>query len=411
MMYLRSLTLLVAIATTAAAQTYPATTVPVEMTRPVAGVDEQVTLFANGDGYTNFRIPAVVVTKAGTVLAFCEARANPRGPTNDSGDIDLVLRRSTDHGRTFGPRQIVWDDAGNTCGNPCPVIDQRTGRIVLAMTHNLGLDRESMIVAGTSKGTRTVWVCHSDDDGVTWSRPRDVTTTTKKPEWAWYATGPGVGIQLARGPHAGRLIIPCDYVVKGGKGDDAGNSHVIYSDDGGETWVIGGEPPNKKFNESQIVERADGSVLLNMRNRGRGATGGFDGRGVAVSTDGGVTFAAATEDTTLVEPRCQASVIRYSWPDGGKSRLLFSNPARRDERKEMTVRVSYDEGATWPESKLIYPGWTGYSCLAPLADGTVGLFYEAGNSERYQRIEFARLKLEWLTDGRAPTVKPRIQTD
>src|SRR5207248_859826 len=158
------------------------------------------------------------------------------GP-KDSGEINLVLKRSTDGGATFAPQQVVWADGQNTCGNPCPVLDESTRRLWLLCTHNLGEDVEKQIIDGTSKGTRTVWVLFSDDNAKTWSTPREITADVKKPQWTWYATGPGIGVQLKHGPHAGRLVIPCDY-TNGGALRDTGGSHIIYSDDHGQTWKL-----------------------------------------------------------------------------------------------------------------------------------------------------------------------------
>src|SRR5438045_828556 len=153
----------------------------------------ETVLFQAGEGgYANYRIPAIVATPKGTVLAFCEGRQTPAGPGNDSGEINILLRRSVDGGKTFGAVQVVWADGKNTCGNPCAVADRETGMVWLLMTHNLGEDHERDIIAGTSVGTRTVWVTSSEDDGMTWKAPREITDDVKKPEWAWYATGPGV---------------------------------------------------------------------------------------------------------------------------------------------------------------------------------------------------------------------------
>jgi sialidase-1 len=312
------------------------------------------------------------------------------------------MRRSTDGGKTFDEQKIVWADGKNTCGNPCAVVDERTGTVVLLITHNLGEDAEGQINRGTSVGTRTVWVTTSDDDGVTWSTPREITKDVKRPDWTWYATGPGVGIQLQRGPHKGRLVIPCNHVIKDG-GDTAGNSHVILSDDGGKTWELGGSPLPRQFNESQVVELSDGRVMLNMRTAApKGRKEAPKRRGVAISSDGGATFDEAYRDPTLIEPICQGSIRRYSWPteEGGKGRILFANPASESERVAMTVRVSYDDGKTWPAENLIFKGWSAYSCLVPLPDGTVGLLYEAGGRARYERLEFARLSLDWITSGK-----------
>ena len=218
---------------------------------------EKKDIYTSGmDGYHTFRIPAVVVSTKGTVLAFCEGR---KKGTSDAGDIDLVLKRSFDNGEIWQPMQIIWDDGTNTCGNPCPVVDSETGTIWLLSTHNLGVDHEGKIWDGTSKGTRTVWIMKSDDDGLSWSEPQDITASTKQPDWTWYATGPGVGIQLENG----RLVIPCDHGVAVSRDY---HSHVIYSDDHGKTWKTGGSVPDKTTSECQVVERNDGSLLINIRN-------------------------------------------------------------------------------------------------------------------------------------------------
>ena len=170
---------------------------------------EQFDVFTSGqDGYHTYRIPAVIRARNGTLLAFCEGRKSGGG---DSGDIDLLLKRSTDGGRTWSGAQVVWDDETNTCGNPCPVLDESTGTLWLLLTHNIGTDRERDIAARTAKGTRTVWVANSKDHGASWTKPVEITSATKDPSWTWYATGPGVGIQIKNGPHAGRLVIPCDH--------------------------------------------------------------------------------------------------------------------------------------------------------------------------------------------------------
>jgi sialidase-1 len=359
---------------------------------------QRTVLFTAGDGiYNNYRIPSVIRTKKNTLLAFCEGRQ----AAGDAGEINLLVRRSTDGGETFSPQQVVWKDAKNTCGNPCPVLDESTGTIWLLMTHNLGDDLEKQITLGTSKESRTVWISHSEDDGLTWAKPRDITSDVKKPQWAWYATGPGIGIQIKHGSHAGRLVIPCDYVATGGGGDNS-NSFVIYSDDHGAHWKIGGEPPVHGFNESQVVELADGALMLNMRNIADPATGKPRTiRGVTISHDGGETFEPAHRDPVLVEPRCQASILRLTWPDEGKSRILFTNPASTTrQRKLLTTRMSYDEGKTWPVEKLIFAEFSGYSCMVALPDGSVGLLYEAGDKKGYERIEFVKFTTGWLTDGR-----------
>ncbi|MGH9309527.1 MAG: sialidase family protein, partial [Vicinamibacterales bacterium] len=151
-------------------------------------------VYVAGEGeYHTYRIPSVIATPGGTLLAFAEARREGAG---DAGNIDLVVKRSQDGGRTWSAMQVIGDNGPNTFGNPCPVIDRRTGAVLLLTTQNRGTDREADIIAGTSAEGRTVWIMRSADDGRTWSAPSEITSSVKLPDWTWYATGPGVGIQL-----------------------------------------------------------------------------------------------------------------------------------------------------------------------------------------------------------------------
>lgn len=343
--------------------------------------------FAGGiDGYNTCRIPSLIVTTKGSILAFCEGRKNDG---DDAGDIDMVMKRSVDGGKTWSKTQVIWNDGGNTCGNPCPVVDKENGRISLFMTHNLGFDNENLICDGKSKGTRTVWVTNSVDDGVTWTHPAEITKTVKKEDWTWYATGPGAGIQLKNG----RLVIPCDHIESGSKGF---YSHIIYSDNHGKTWQLGGSTSSNKVNECEVVALEDDKLLLNMRNHD--VT--HKTRAISISNDGGLTWSPITHDQTLIEPRCQASIRRFtSRNNGNRSRILFSNPANTDERENMTVRLTYDECKTWPIAKQLYNGPSAYSCLAVLADMSIACLYECGVKNAYEKIVFANFSLKWLTDG------------
>ncbi len=182
-------------------------------------------IFKNGDdGYACYRIPAIVRTRQGTLLAFAEGR---KGGCSDTGDIDLLLKRSFDGGKTWGKLQVLWDDADNTCGNPAPVVDGETGEIILLATWNLGEDHEKEIIRGEGKDTRRVFVSSSVDDGTTWKPMKDITKKVKRKNWTWYATGPVSGIQLKNSKYAGRLVIPCDHIVAD---SIKGYAHVIYSE-------------------------------------------------------------------------------------------------------------------------------------------------------------------------------------
>ena len=345
----------------------------------------QVDVFTSGEeGYDTCRIPSIIRTPGGALIAFCEGRLNS---SSDAGDIDLLLRRSEDDGLTWGEMQVLRDDGKNTCGNPCVVADEQTGDLVVLMTHNLGHDTEPEIIRGDSEGSRTVWISRSTDDGRTWSEPENITSDVKQENWTWYATGPGAGIQLTRGPHAGRLVIPCDHIESK---TDHYYSHVIYSDDHGATWHLGGSAPQHQVNECEVVELDDGRLLLNMRNYDRTRKT----RQVATSTDGGMTWTDQRHDETLIEPICQASIRRMSWPDGDTPGLIaFSNPASRDQRVNMTIRGSRDDGASWPLVYTLHEGGSAYSCLVALPGDELGCLYEA---DGYRRIVFARMPREDL---------------
>jgi sialidase-1 len=320
------------------------------------------------------------------VLAFAEGRKLGGG---DTGDIDLLVKRSGDLGRTWSAAQTVWDHEANTCGNPCPVLDRDTGTIWLLMTWNRGDDHEPKIISQQSKDTRRVFVARSTDDGVTWSQPREITAEVKASNWTWYATGPGAGIQMEHGPHRGRLVIPCDHIEAGSK---RYFSHVIYSDDHGQTWKLGGSTPQDAVNECEAVELTGGRLLLNMRNYDRSQLT----RQQTISNDGGMTWSDQRHVPELIEPICQASIRRFAWPETNRRNvILFSNPASQ-KRERLTVRASLDDGATWPVARLLDARPSAYSCLAILPDHTIGILYEAGLRSAYENLVFARFDATWL---------------
>jgi sialidase-1 len=329
-----------------------------------------VDVFRAGEGgYASYRIPALMVSPKGTLLAFCEGRRNS---ASDAGDIDVLLRRSFDRGKSWQPVQTVADMGENTVGNPTPVVERRTGAILLLLTSNPGRVTESQ----TGPRDRTVWITRSTDDGKSWSALSEITAQVKLPDWTWYATGPGNGIQL----RSGRLAIPCDHNTADGRRF----SHVIYSDDRGATWKIGGIA-EEKTNESAIVQLKNGELLFNMRSYH-----GKNLRAVQRSKDGGLTWSPLELDQNLIEPVCQASMI-----SGRKGEVLFSNPAATT-RTRMKVRVSGDGGRTWPVSRVVHEGPAAYSSLAMMHGGTIGLLYELGETQPYERIAFVALGARWL---------------
>ncbi len=244
------------------------------------------------------------------------------------------------------------------------------------------------------KAPRQVWMTYSDDDGATWVEPWEITGDVKPPTWSWYATGPGHGIQL----QSGRLVVPCDHIVfEAYNRQDPYHSHVITSDDHGATWQIGGSA-DEGTNESAAFETVDGWLYLNCRNKHRLAEGG-NYRAVAWSRDGGTSFTPIIHDAALLEPICQAGVCRFTTADKeGRNRVLFANPASRT-RDHLTVRLSYDEGRTWPVSRLLHAGPAAYSDLCVTQDLSICCLYERGAEMPYERISLARFDLEWLSGG------------
>ncbi|WP_193767744.1 sialidase family protein [Halorientalis pallida] len=346
-------------------------------------------IFVSGeDGYTRYRIPALQVTERGTLLAFCEGR---RGEGNDRSPTDLLLKRSEDGGATWTDQLVVYSEGDKTISNPTPVVDQSSGRIYLPLCREY----------------RDVLMTRSADDGRTWDEPREITSSVKRDGWKYYATGPGVGIQLRREPYSGRLVIPATHWNHFWEGeipdDNVMYDHIIYSDDGGTTWELGGTV-GEHVDEPQAVELTDGRIMMNMRSTpGSDVAASPDGnyRAVATSADGGGSWSDISYDETLVTPTCQGSFVRYSWPDEGRSRILFANPGHEDSRVDLTIRLSYDAGESWEYSKVLYGSRAAYSSLAVLPDGSVGCLFERGTafSSTYEHLTFCRFTIEWLTDG------------
>ena len=342
-------------------------------------------LFKAGDhGYSCFRIPALLHTSKNNLLAFAEARKNGCG---DAGDIDLVLRRSGDGGKTWSELQVVWSDSTNTCGNPVPVQDAGTGKIWLLTSWNLGTDHEKEIRARTSKEGRKVFVCASGDEGETWSGPEEITSLVKNPNWTWYATGPCHGLQLTQGKYKGRMLVPINHVdfTTG-----INLAATIYSDDHGKTWQLGEDVPTQS-NETTIAEIGKGEIILNARSSDRT----IKYRQVTTSPDGGKTWMNMHSDSTLIEPICQGSLLSYKL-SSKKSVLLFSNPASQTTRSNLTLRFSLDNGRSWAGSKTVFAGPSAYSDIAVNKCKQVSCLYEAGKLKPYEGIAFTTIGIDQL---------------
>lgn len=316
-------------------------------------------IFKSGThGYKVFRIPALITTPKGTILAFAEGRVDGAG---DAGNIDLVMRRSTNNGNTWSDLTIIRNTE-TTAGNPCPIIDHTTGNIIFLFTESD--THEADILRG--KGKRRTFSTISTDDGITWSKPENITPATNpNKKFNWLATGPGIGIQIRKGTHAGRLIAP----VSNSIGNKYG-VHTIYSDDHGKSWKASKAIPGGP-SESQIVELPDTTLMLNIRmqQNSKGL------RTTALSKDGGQTWSQPIHDKNLPCPICQAAIITHKTPD--QNLLIFSNPTTGG-RNGMTLKISTDNGKTWPHQKLLYPHSSAYSALAMTTENTILCLYEAG---------------------------------
>ena len=347
-------------------------------------------LWQRGKGkYKNYRIPSLIVAPNGTILAFCEGREG-----GDSGDIDVLMRRSTDNGRTWSEESVVWNDKNNTCGNPCPAVDKVSGRIWLLLTWNLGQDVEKEIILKKSKDTRRPFICYSDDFGKTWSKPLELSKTCKDPTWGWYATGPGIGIQLKSKKYKNRLVIPANHSYNDPDGNLEGGpygygAHVLISDDFGKNWRKS-DPIRPGCSESQLVELSNGSLLMNIRSYNDKFC-----RASAISHDGGDTWSNIQHETQLVESTCQASFIRYG-DYLGNDMFLFANPAVPIKRSHMTIKISFDDCLSWSNSKLIHAGPAAYSALTVLPYGKIGIFYECGEKSAYTKMLFTAFPVEKL---------------
>ena len=342
-------------------------------------------VFVGGqDGYPAYRIPALVTTKKGTLLAFAEGRASLR----DHAQNDIVLKRSSDGGRTWGALQLIHEDGSNALNNPTAVVLRGSGRVLLMFQrYPEGFDEHNAEPGHTGARICRTFITQSDDDGATWSLPADITSQVKRPIVATStAAGPGIGIQLTEGKHAGRVLMPFNQGPYG-----KWSVYAVISDDLGKTWRYGDTAPEgtKGYaNEVQFAELGGGTVMLNARNQG-----GDKLRKIAVSEDGGETWTPTRNDSALIEPVCQASLLRHRDPRSAVDVLLFSNPATQTARTNGVVRLSRDGGRTWPVSRQLYAGSFAYSCLASLPDGTAGCLFERDGTTK---ISFARFTLEWL---------------
>lgn len=335
--------------------------------------------FINTDGYAYFRIPTMVITNSGTILAFAEGRRN--GPQDD-GDIDIVLKRSKDKGKTWEPLITVKDDGENRCRNQVPIYLPELNRIVLLYCWNPG-----------ATGVVSIFMTYSDDEGLTWAKEKDITNSIVPPKYRWYATGPCHGIVKQFAPNKGRIVVSCNHNTTD---QTKGRSHIIYSDDNGSTWHLGGIVDMYDTNESTVTELSNGDLMLNMRCADPSLVNNKKFRIASTSTDGGLTWSPSMY-TTLNDPMCQGSILYYGAGQNGKGIILFSNPNSQSSRNNNTLKMSEDDGQTWKKA-YSYTGsdYGGYSDIACYPDGMIGVLYEYGFKNIggivFQNVELSQLQ-------------------
>lgn len=349
-------------------------------TGEVAIIKTQV--FKQGtDGYNTFRISVVVRSNEGTLLCFAEGRTNS---SDDFGDIDIVMKRSTDNGKTWQKLQVVAEDGINRCCNPTPVV--------------LGNDKIILVYSWNHDSTpddHIIYTIESYDDGVTWKNKTNILSQISRSGEGRYLPGPCHGIVKEKDPHKGRIIIP--HRGKSSKGTPV---HVICSDDNGKTWFHGGSVNYAKGNECTVAELSNGSILIDMRN-----TDDNDYfRWQAISQDGGNTWKDPYR-TELVETQsgCQGALHRFKWDEKtGKAILLFSNPTHTSSRRHGAVKLSLDEGLTWPKMYMFTTKsgddmYCSYSDLVTMSTDVIGVAYEAGKNNG-QGILFKTFKYSSITE-------------
>ncbi|MFR0352493.1 sialidase family protein [Streptomyces sediminimaris] len=376
------------------------------------GCASSVPYTSGRDGYGTFRVPAAVTTVRGTVLAFAEGRRDGAG---DTGRIDVVLRRSGDGGCTWGPLRVVAAGNGDTRGNPAPVVDPRTGDVVLVTCYNGGGVTEAQIMRGevTPERGRRVFVQRSRDDGRHFTPPREITAQVKPAGWRWYATGPGHALALTRGPHAGRLVVPADHSAAPPAGSpDTGQeaayygAHAFHSDDGGRTWRLGYADARydgvHNANESTAAQLPDGRLYFSSRDQNGTSAGN---RLDTYSGDGGQSLQRpyAVQHTLDDVPVVEGSVLQVRGP---AAPLLFSGPSVPTARRAMAIWRSTDGGATFTRALTLSRRPAAYSDLVQVSRHTVGILYETGTTGAYDTIEFRRLPAGALASRAIPRGVP-----
>ena len=359
----------------------------------------------DGRPYKRWRIPCLLVAPDNSLLAICEGRVDGGGA---KGNIDLILKRSLDNGRSWGKEEVIVDMGDETALNFCPVLDKTTGVIWLVFARNKGSDNEREIIEGEGNPAR-IFMTHSKDSGRTWTKPIDLTDTLTREHWTWGGGAPGVGIQLK----SGRLLIPAYHAILPPDGAMDYQSHMIYSDDHGKTWKLG-ETVTPHTNECVIAERRDGTVYYNGRNMTLDSTRPFPAqfrtwKTIAESKDGGVTWRNVREERALVDKPTQGNLHVMPSRKGDDPVWVFTHPSGPGSRN-LAARISFDEGRTWPGFRRITLGDTSYSSIATMPNGRLGCLFDVWDLERRTNVlRFTEFSLDWLLDGSVALNLPKLK--
>ena len=361
-----------------------------------------IPVFVSGaEGYKSYRIPAIIAAPNGDLLAFCEGRVHHSG---DFGDVKIVLKRSNDKGKTWTPVQVVAEFDTLQAGNPAPVVDMTDpaypkGRIFLF--YNTGNNHEGEVRKG--KGLREVWYKTSIDNGKTWSESVNITLQTHRPnqpqlnpaynfkeDWRSYANTPGHAMQFTTGKYKGRMFIPANHSEGNPKpGSKDYIAHGFYTDDHGKTFHISQNVDLEGGNENMAAELSGGRLMLNLRNQ----QGHVRARYTAISDDGGQIWKDQKFDMSLPDPVCQGSLLTIG-KNKGKNILAFCNAADQNQRNNLTLRISKDDGQSWYKSILIYTregkgDWSAYSDIVKISKKKIGVLWE---KDGYSKIVFTVVK-------------------
>ena len=363
---------------------------------------KDVPVFVSGsDGHKSYRIPAIISLPDGELLAIAEGRVHGAG---DFGDINIVMKRSSDKGKTWGALQTIVDADTLQAGNPAPVVDLTDpaypkGRIFLF--YNTGNNHEGEVRKG--HGLREVWYITSTDGGATWSEAVNITTQTHRPkqpqinpaynfaeDWRSYANTPGHAMQFSSGKYKGRIYVASNHSA-GDPQNEAMDyiAHGFYTDDHGKTFHISENVNLPGSNENMAAEISGGRLMLNMRNQ----RGDVRARYIATSSNGGQSWDTSYFDKNLPDPVCQGSLLTIG-KNGKKNILAFCNAADETRRDNLTLRISYNDGKTWKDSFVIYnnpaqPDAAAYSDIVKISDKEIGVLYEKDN---YSQIVFTVVK-------------------